>query len=344
MSAPEFWNDADKAQETMQERAAIERVLAIFTDLGRSLDDAQALIELGEEMGEAEVTDDLKAALATASSGIEKVELERMLSGPNDRNNAIVAISAGAGGTESQDWAHMLYRMYLRYCEKRGWKTELLDYQDGEEAGIKGATFQVYGEFAFGYMRPETGVHRLVRISPYDSQARRHTSFASVHVLPELDDSIVVDINESDLRVDTYRASGAGGQHVNRTDSAVRITHIPTGIVVQCQNERSQHKNRATAMKMLRARMYEEERRKREEAQAAMNAEKSDIGWGNQIRSYVLQPYQMVKDLRTQHETSNTGAVLDGDIQPFIEAYLLQFANAKAARKGIQTAPVEDAF
>jgi peptide chain release factor 2 len=328
----------------MQERSSLEKVLDTFKSLSRGLDDVAALLELGEEMGESEVVSDLRQTLDSVEHEIEKIELERMLSGPNDRNNAIVAISAGAGGTESQDWAHMLYRMYLRYCEKRGWKTEVLDYQDGEEAGIKGATFTVTGEFAFGYLRAETGVHRLVRISPYDSQARRHTSFASVWVLPELDDSIEVDIKEADLRVDTYRASGAGGQHVNRTDSAVRITHMPTGIVVQCQNERSQHKNRATAMKMLRARLFEEERRKREEATAALNAEKADVGWGSQIRSYVLHPYQMVKDLRTGHETSNTGGVLDGELQPFVEAYLLMFANAKAARKGIQAATIEDAY
>jgi peptide chain release factor 2 len=344
MSDPAFWGDADKAQTVMQERANLEKVLTFFKELSGKLADCGALLELGAEMGEEAVADDLKAGLAEADAVLEKMQLERMLSGPTDRNNAIVTIAAGAGGTESQDWAHMLYRMYLRFCEKKGWKTEVLDYQDGEEAGIKGATFHVTGEFAFGYLRPETGVHRLVRISPFDSQARRHTSFASVGVLPELDDAIEVDIKEADLRIDTYRASGSGGQHVNRTDSAVRITHIPTNTVVQCQSERSQLKNRSTAMKMLRSRLYEEEQRKREAINAALYADKADVGWGSQIRSYVLAPYQMVKDLRTQHETSNTGGVLDGDIQPFIDTYLLQFANAMAARKGIAVAPSDEAY
>jgi peptide chain release factor 2 len=255
---------------------------------------------------------------------MEAMEFQRMLSGEHDAANAIITINPGAGGTESQDWAEMLLRMYLRYCEKRGWKTDLVERLDGQEAGIKSATIQVTGGYAFGYLKAESGVHRLVRISPFDANARRQTSFAAVYVLPELDDTIEVEINDADLKVDTYRASGAGGQHVNRTDSAVRITHLPTGIVVQCQNERSQIKNRVTAMKVLKARLYEEERRKRDEAQAQANSEKSEIGWGSQIRSYVLAPYQMVKDLRTQHESSNPSAVLDGDLQPFVEAYLLK--------------------
>jgi peptide chain release factor 2 len=246
-----------------------------------------------------------------------------MLSGEHDARSAIVSINAGAGGTEAQDWADMLLRMFLRFCEKRGYRTEMTDYQPGDEAGVKGATFTVEGEYAYGWLRAEMGIHRLVRISPYDSNARRHTSFASVFVFPDLPDDVVVDIDDKDLKVDTYRASGAGGQHVNKTESAIRITHIPTGVVVACQNERSQHKNRAIAMRQLKARLFELEVRKKEEEAAAISGEKKEIGWGSQIRSYVLHPYRMVKDHRTNFETSNTEAVLDGDIGPFIEAYLL---------------------
>jgi len=254
------------------------------------------------------------------------MEFARMLSGEYDSCNAIFSINAGAGGTEAQDWADMLLRMYLRFCEDKGFKTEMTDYQPGEEAGIKGATFTVEGDYAYGWLRAEIGIHRLVRISPYDSNARRHTSFSSVFVFPELPDDIAVEINDKDLRVDTYRSSGAGGQHVNKTDSAIRITHLPTGIVVSCQNERSQHKNRATAMKQLQARLFELEMRKKEEEAAAITGDKKEIGWGSQIRSYVLHPYRMVKDHRTGYETSNTEAVLDGEIDAFIEAYLLSRA------------------
>lgn len=333
VSDPTFWDQPDRAQALTQERGQIERKLEELASLGQSLEDVGAFLEMAEEEGLDAVRDDVEALLSEVSTILGQLEFRRMLSGEHDPSDAIVAINAGAGGTESQDWAQMLLRMYLRFCERRGWKTEMLDVQDGEEAGIKGATFAVKGEYAFGFLRAESGVHRLVRISPFDSQARRHTSFASVYVLPELDDSIKVEINTTDLRIDTYRASGAGGQHVNRTDSAVRITHLPTGVVVQCQAERSQIKNRDRAMKMLAARLYEEERRKREEAQALANAEKSDIGWGSQIRSYVLQPYQMVKDLRTQHESSNPDAVLDGDLMPFVERYLLQFADRQNTRR-----------
>jgi peptide chain release factor 2 len=329
-SAPDFWEDAERAQRMMGERGSAERTVELFRRMSSTLADAMALIELGEEMGESEVAQDLDALFKAVEKELTEMEFKRMLSGEADESNAIVAINSGAGGTESQDWAHMLFRMYLRYCERQGWKTEILDYQDGEEAGIKSATFQVQGTYAFGYLKAESGVHRLVRISPFDSQARRHTSFSSVYVSPEIDDSIVIDIREMDLRIDTYRASGAGGQHVNRTDSAVRITHLPTGIVVQCQAERSQIKNRDKAMKMLRSRMFEEELRKREEAAKALEATKSDIAWGSQIRSYVLAPYQMVKDLRTDHETSDPQAVLDGALQPFIEAYLLMSAGGTA--------------
>ena len=255
---------------------------------------------------------------------LDKLEIVSFLSGRFDRNNFYLTIHAGAGGTESCDWGSMLFRMYRRYAERRGWKEELIDYQPGDEAGIRSATLHIMGDFAYGYCKGENGVHRLVRISPFDSNARRHTSFCSVDVFPEIDDDIDIEVNEADLRVDTYRSSGAGGQHVNTTDSAVRITHLPSGIVVSCQNERSQHKNRATAMKMLKARLFEIEERKRREAAAALRGEQMENGWGSQIRSYVLQPYQMVKDLRTDVETSDTSGVLDGDIDRFIEAYLKQ--------------------
>lgn len=308
----------------MQLRGEVENSVQSLDALTALLADANTFVELGEEMGVEAVEDDITAAIEDLHVRLESMEFQRMLSGEHDAANAIITINPGAGGTESQDWAEMLLRMYLRYCEKRGWKTDLVERLDGQEAGIKSATIQVTGGYAFGYLKAESGVHRLVRISPFDANARRQTSFAAVYVLPELDDTIEVEINDADLKVDTYRASGAGGQHVNRTDSAVRITHLPTGIVVQCQNERSQIKNRITAMKVLKARLYEEERRKRDAAQAQANSEKSEIGWGSQIRSYVLAPYQMVKDLRTQHESSNPSAVLDGELQPFVEAYLLK--------------------
>jgi len=246
-----------------------------------------------------------------------------MLSGEHDSFNAIFSINAGAGGTEAQDWADMLLRMYLRFCEKRGFKTEFTDYQPGDEAGLKGATFTVTGDYAYGWLRAEMGIHRLVRISPFDSNAKRHTSFASVFVFPELPDDIDVEINDKDLKVDTYRASGAGGQHVNKTDSAIRLTHIPSGIVVACQSQRSQHKNRSAAMKELKSRLYEMELRKKEEEAESLAGEKKEIGWGSQIRSYVLHPYRMVKDHRTNHEVGNADAVLDGDLDGFIETYLL---------------------
>ena len=254
---------------------------------------------------------------------IGQMEFARMLSGEHDASNAIVSINAGAGGTEAQDWAEILLRMYLRWCERKGFKAEITEYQPGDEAGTKGVTFTVSGAYAYGYLKAEKGIHRLVRISPFDSNARRHTSFSSVFVFPELSDDVDIEIQEKDLKVDTYRASGAGGQHVNKTDSAIRITHIPTGIVVSCQNERSQHKNRSTAMKQLKARLYELEMEKKENQAEALAGEKKDIAWGSQIRSYVLHPYRMVKDHRTGHEVGNADAVLDGDLDGFIEAYLL---------------------
>lgn len=255
---------------------------------------------------------------------IRQMEFARMLSGEHDANNAIVSINAGAGGTEAQDWAEILLRMYLRYCERKGFKAEITEYQPGDEAGTKGVTFTVAGDYAFGYLKAEKGIHRLVRISPFDSNARRHTSFCSVFVFPELTDDVDIEILDKDLKVDTYRASGAGGQHVNKTDSAIRITHIPTGIVVSCQNQRSQHKNRATAMKQLKARLYELELEKKESEAEVLGGEKKDIAWGSQIRSYVLHPYRMVKDHRTDYEVGNTDAVLDGNLDGFIEAYLMQ--------------------
>ncbi|GAB4237625.1 MAG: peptide chain release factor 2 [Methyloligellaceae bacterium] len=306
----------------MRQRQALEESLRTFEQLERDLKDNVELIELGEAEGDDEVVAEAEAALARLRKVAQKHEISTLLSGEADANDCYVEIHAGAGGTESQDWAQMLMRMYMRWAEAHGYKVEVIETNPGEEAGIKSATLLVKGPNAYGWLKTESGVHRLVRISPFDSNARRHTSFASAWVYPVVDDTIEIEIEDKDVRIDTYRASGAGGQHVNTTDSAVRITHLPTGIVVQCQNERSQHKNRATAWAMLRARLYEAELQKREEEAQAQAAAKSDIGWGHQIRSYVLQPYQMVKDLRTGVESSNPSAVLDGDIDAFIEAAL----------------------
>jgi len=306
----------------MRKRQQLERAVATVRSLERELSDAVELIELGEAEGDETVVADAEAAIETLAHDIGRRQVETLLSGEADANDTYVEIHAGAGGTESQDWAAMLLRMYARWAERRGMKVETLEVHDGEEAGIKSATLLIKGENAYGWLKTESGVHRLVRISPFDSQSRRHTSFSSVWVYPVVDESIEIDIPESEVRVDTYRASGAGGQHVNTTDSAVRITHIPTGIVVQCQSERSQHKNRATAWAMLRSRLYEEELKKREEAASAAAASKTDIGWGHQIRSYVLQPYQIVKDLRTNVEHTTPAEVLDGDLDRFMEAAL----------------------
>jgi peptide chain release factor 2 len=308
----------------MQERQGLEGALSAFERLERELEDNLELIELGESEDDAEVVKEAEKALEGLHREAQKREVETLLSGEADSNDCYLEIHAGAGGTESQDWAQMLMRMYIRWAEQRGFKAEMIGANDGEEAGIKSATLQIQGRNAYGWIKTESGVHRLVRISPFDSNARRHTSFASVWAFPVIDDSIDIEIEEKDVRIDTYRASGAGGQHVNTTDSAVRITHLPTGIVVQCQNQRSQHKNRATAWDMLRARLYEAELQRREEEAQAQAASKTEIGWGHQIRSYVLQPYQMVKDLRTGVESSNPTAVLDGDIDAFIEAALAQ--------------------
>ena len=308
----------------MRERQRLEDAIAGIEKLERELSDTVELIELGEEEGDEVVVAEAEAGLATLHREAERRQVETLLSGEADANDTYLEIHAGAGGTESQDWANMLLRMYLRWAERRGFKTEIVVVNAGEEAGIKSATVLVKGQNAYGWLKTESGVHRLVRISPFDSNARRHTSFASVWVYPVVDDSIDIDVSESDVRIDTYRASGAGGQHVNTTDSAVRITHIPTGIVVQCQNERSQHKNRATAWAMLRARLYEAELKKREEEALADAATKTEIGWGHQIRSYVLQPYQLVKDLRTGVESTSPQNVLDGDLDAFMEAALAQ--------------------
>lgn len=320
MSKENFWDNKEDAQNTVAKLSSARQVLEPFNILKNALDELFIHCEFAEEdadyLREAEIEE--KKLLKK----LGQIELLSFLAGPFDKNGVYFSIHAGAGGTESCDWASMLMRMYRRYFEKQGWKDEIIDIQMGDEAGVKSVTLLVQGNFAYGYMKCEKGVHRLVRISPFDSNARRHTSFASIDAFPEIEDDIDIEIDEKDLRIDTYRSSGAGGQHVNTTDSAIRITHIPTGIVVACQNERSQHKNRATAMKMLKARLYEYEEEKRQREADLIRGEKTDNGWGNQIRSYVLQPYQMVKDLRTGVETSNTSAVLDGDINDFIEAYL----------------------
>ena len=306
----------------MRERTKLAGSIDGQRDMERRLGDGMELAEMAELEDDDATLDEIQADLQDLQIQIDRLQLESLLSGEADNLNCFLQVNAGAGGTESQDWALMLYRMYMRWADSKGMKVEHIEETEGEEAGIKSATIKVAGDKAYGWLKTEAGVHRLVRISPFDSQARRHTSFASVWVYPEIDDSIQIEIEEKDLRIDTYRASGAGGQHVNRTDSAVRITHNPTGIVVQCQNDRSQHRNRAQAMDMLRARLYELELQKRRDEAEATEATKTDIGWGHQIRSYVLHPYKMVKDLRTQVETGNTQAVLDGDIDRFLEASL----------------------
>jgi peptide chain release factor 2 len=310
----------------MQERTALDEQLSALSRIDQELDDQVMLIELGEAEKDQTVIAEAEAALRKLKAEVARRELEALLSGEADRNDAYLEVHAGAGGTESQDWAGMLLRMYTRWAEQHGFKVDFIEETQGEEAGIKSAPIEIKGRNAYGWLKTENGVHRLVRISPFDSNARRHTSFASVQVFPVIDDRIKIDINEADVRVDTLRSGGAGGQHVNKTESAIRLTHIPTNIVVFCQNDRSQHRNRAQAWDMLRAKLYEAELKKREEKAAAAQAAKTDIGWGHQIRSYVLQPYQMVKDLRTGVSTSNTGAVLDGDIDQFTEAALAQKA------------------
>jgi peptide chain release factor 2 len=321
MAEPDFWGHQESAHKLLQRRKRIETDLELLDKLKRQEDDARVLVEWLES-GE-DVAQDLKAALDTLVTLIEGAEIQKMLGGEHDAADAILTINAGAGGTESQDWAEMLLRMYLRWCDRRGFKRDLTDIQAGEEAGIKSATVLVQGEYAYGYLSAEVGVHRLVRISPFDSAARRHTSFASVFAWPQIQDDIKIEVQEKDLRVDTYRSSGAGGQHVNVTDSAVRITHLPTGIVVSCQNERSQIRNREVGMKILKARLYDLEMQKRRAKLDAVEAAKKDIAFGSQIRSYVLHPYRMVKDHRTKYEAGDVDRVMDGDIDDFIKTALV---------------------
>jgi len=318
-----FWENNDKANIVLKEKSSIERSLRDWNSLKNRLSDLEAMAELASEEDGESMRVELEQDIAVMQKDIASAEVAAMLSGEQDASNAIVSIHPGAGGTEAQDWAEMLMRMYLRWSEKRGYKTEILDYQNGEEAGVKSVTFTMSGEYAYGRMKAEAGVHRLVRISPFDANKRRHTSFASVYVYPEVEDNIDISIDEKDLRIDTYRSSSAGGQHVNKTDSAVRITHLPTNIVVQCQNERSQLKNKNVAMKVLRSRLYELRKKEHDAKLGKLVSEKKDIAWGSQIRSYVFQPYQMVKDHRTGVEVGHVSAVMDGDIDQFIEAYLI---------------------
>jgi peptide chain release factor 2 len=321
---PTLWNNPKDAEAVMRERRRLEAAIGTVRTIGQEMADAVEYVELGESEGDEETVNEGLNALAELANKADSDKVEALLSGEADGFDTFIEIHAGAGGTESQDWAEMLFRMYVRWADKRGFKTETIEYQAGEQAGIKSATIQIKGENAYGYAKVESGVHRLVRISPYDSSARRHTSFSSVWVYPVIDDTFQIDINPADLKIDTYRASGAGGQHVNTTDSAVRMTHVPSGIIVASQVDRSQHKNREICMTMLKARLYEAEMQKREQAASAEHASKSDIGWGHQIRSYVLQPYQMVKDLRTGWTSPTPSDVLDGDLDPFMAAALAQ--------------------
>jgi len=318
-----FYDDMDAAGKIMQKIKGLRAKLSRYNELKTSWEDLVTLVQLAIEEADESVLDEVKNGYKTLCSNLEDMKLETMLSGKYDKNSAIFTLHAGAGGTEAQDWCEMLYRMFTRWAERRGFKVETLDYLDGEEAGIKSVTFLVEGLNAYGYAKSEKGVHRLVRISPFDSAARRHTSFASVEVMPEIDDDIEVNISPDDLKVDTYRSSGAGGQHINKTESAIRITHIPTGVVVTCQNERSQHKNRETAMKMLKSKLIEIAEREQKERIEDLKGVQMEIGWGSQIRSYVFQPYTMVKDHRTSFEVGNINAVMDGDIDGFINAYLI---------------------
>jgi peptide chain release factor 2 len=321
--APTFWNDNAKAQAFLKEKAQTEAAVAAFDRAARALEDARTLLELGEEAKDDGVVAEAVQATEDVASRLEALEFQKMLSGPHDRAGAIVEVKSGAGGVEAMDWAAMLYRMYARYCERKGWEVEAADMVAGEEAGISQASFIARGDYAYGFLKAEKGVHRLVRISPFDQAARRQTSFAAVDVTPEIEDDIVIDIKEADVRIDTYRSSGAGGQKVNKTDSAVRMTHLPTGIVVAMQNERSQQKNRAMAWKILRSRLYDYEEKKRQLVLDAEEAAKKDINFGSQIRSYVLAPYRLVKDLRTGADTGKVDDVLDGDLDQFVQPFLL---------------------
>jgi peptide chain release factor 2 len=323
VAAPDFWEKGETAQKTLKERASLIDSLSPWKEEKKDLEEMEILLQLIEEQGDEKEAQELLAKIEKSEETIHQMEFKRMLGGEHDSGNAIVSINAGAGGTEAQDWVEMLLRMYLRWAEKRGFKSAIVDILVGEEAGLKNVTFTVNGPYAYGYLRAETGIHRLVRISPFDAGARRHTSFASVFVIPEIPDDVVVEIDEKDLRIDTFRSSGAGGQHVNKTDSAVRITHFPTGIVVQCQNERSQHKNKATALKILRARIYEKEMEEKAEKLEGLHNSKKEIAWGSQIRSYVMHPYRMVKDHRTNQVIHDVDRVMDGDIDELMKTYLL---------------------
>jgi peptide chain release factor 2 len=324
MTAPNFWDDRRASQSVIRQKNLLEREIKSWNDMARRLDDLGAMVELAESEHDASLQGELAAELGQAEQALTRLRVNLLLHGDMDANNAILAIHPGAGGTESQDWAEMLMRMYVRWAEAKGFKVETLDYLPGEQAGIKSVTLGIAGENVYGYLKAEAGVHRLVRISPFDANKRRHTSFASVFVYPEIEDDAEVDIEEKDLKIDTFRSGGAGGQNVNKVETAIRITHLPSGIVVQCQNERSQLKNKSGAMKVLRARLYELQQQKKEEEFNAFVGEKKEIGFGSQIRSYVFQPYQLVKDHRTNLEVGNISAVMDGDLDPFIEAYLLQ--------------------
>jgi peptide chain release factor 2 len=329
LSKQDFWEKPDESRYVLKERSDVTDVIQTWQRFSDELEDTELLFDMALEEGDEETIYEVVRKTSSLREGLRDLELRQMLSDEDDSKNAIVSINAGAGGTEAQDWVEMLLRMMLRYCERKGFVAEMADLQEGEEAGVKSATFTVTGLNAYGMLKSESGIHRLVRISPFDASGRRHTSFAAVLVYPEVDDRIEVDIKQSDLRIDTYRASGAGGQHVNKTSSAVRITHMPTGIVVQCQNEKSQHRNRDIAMKILRSRMYEREQQAQQVKLQEMHDNLEDIGWGSQIRSYVMQPYRLVKDHRTGTEKGNVDAVLDGDLDDFIEAYLLQRLNLK---------------
>jgi peptide chain release factor 2 len=323
MAKPDFWEGGEAAQRILKERTSFLGSLSPWEEEKKTLEEMEILLQLVEEQGDEKEAKELLERVQRSEEAIDQIEFRRMLGGEHDPSNAIVSINAGAGGTEAQDWVEMLLRMYLRWAEKKKFETKIIDILTGEEAGLKNVTFIVNGPYAYGYLKAESGIHRLVRISPFDAGARRHTSFSSVFVIPEVSDDIVVEIDEKDLRVDTFRSSGAGGQHVNKTDSAVRITHLPTGIVVQCQNERSQHKNKATAMKILRARLYEKEMEEKGEKLQELHNSKKEIAWGSQIRSYVMHPYKMVKDHRSNRVVHQVDRVMDGDIDELIRAYLL---------------------